>query len=350
MSLSSMRQLLTALLALAAIGCGEKTTEEHVPRVRTAVLEYVATQEWTLSGTVRARVESPLAFRVGGQILGREVSSGERVRKGQQLMTLDAQDLREQLTAARAQLESARAEAENARAESERARRLQERQLISSQAADNIHTAADAAMQRVLAAEATLRQAENAIGYATLRAPADGIITEVTGEPGQVVAAGQAVAILAQDGPREVEIFVPHERRNHLPQQARVELGNGDEVEASLREVSGAADAFTRTWRARYQLPAEADPGLGSIARLRFNSSLELGTPVFRVPIGALSERGEGARLWLVRDGVVHAVPVKVVSLDLESAYVAGPVAAGMEVVALGTHLLTDGQRVRTAP
>jgi hypothetical protein len=67
----------------------------------------------------------------------------------------------------------------------------------------------------------------------------------------------------------------------------------------------------------------------------------------FKVPIGALNERGEGAQVWRVSAGTVQPVAVEVLSIDGETARIRGPLTAGERVVALGTHLLTDNMQVR---
>lgn len=352
------RWFLPVLLSgMMSAGCDRQEAVSEAPAaplVRVARLQPVEGAQWSASGTVHAQIESPLAFRVPGQIVRREASAGERVEAGQLLMTLDTKDLREQLASAQAQLNSARAEAQNAVAERERTRRLAERRFISPQTFDNARTAADSAVQRVAAAEAQLAQARNAMDYANLRAPAAGVLLEILAEPGQVVGTGQAVAVLAQDGPREAEVFIPQEHRNRVPQQARALVEGGRvTLDAKLRELSASADAVTRTWRARYQLQGESMPELGSIVRLEFAQS---GDPaaaagnLYRVPLGALSERGEGARLWVVAaDGKVAPQPVQVLRLDQEEAYVASALPAGTAVVALGTHLLVSGQAVRTS-
>ncbi len=353
--------LFVLLAGTLLAGCGQKESAKPVaapPVVRVAHLKPVDGQMWTASGTVHAQIESPLAFRVPGQIVTRPVSAGERVKAGQLLMRLDSKDLREQLATAQAQLNSARAEAENAVAERERTRQLMEQKLISAQSFDRARTAADAALQRVAAAEAQLRQARNATGYADLVAPAAGVLLAILAEPGQVVGAGQAVAVLAQDGPREAEVFIPQEHRASVPQQARAVVGDGQVVlNATLRELSAAADPVTHTWRTRYQLHGERAPELGGIVRLEFGQSSATASAiagaatsnVYRVPLGALSERGEGAQLWVVADGKVTPQPVEVLSIDIEEAYVATTLPAGTQVVALGTHLLAAGQAVRVA-
>jgi multidrug efflux pump subunit AcrA (membrane-fusion protein) len=64
------------------------------------------------------------------------------------------------------------------------------------------------AQSRLDNAAARLLQARHAREYAELKAPADGVLIDVTGEPGQVVAPGQTVATLAR-GTREIEVFLP---------------------------------------------------------------------------------------------------------------------------------------------
>lgn len=347
----SLFVLFSGIMMMAA-GCGQEevgTGTKAAPVVRVARLQPVDSDQWTASGTVRAQIESPLAFRVPGQIVTRPVSAGERVESGQLLMSLDTRDLRAQLTSTQAQLNSARAEADNAVAERERTRQLLEQKLISTQVADTARTVADAALQRVASAEAQLRQARNAMDYATLIAPAPGVLLDILAEPGQVVAVGQVVALLAQDGPREAEVFIPQEHRATVPEQARVVIDDQTVLTATLRELSAAADPVTRTWRARYILQGESLPQLGSIVRLQFDQPGTTGGNIYRVPVGAVSERGDGARLWVIVDDRVTPQPVQVLRVDTEDAYVATTLPAGTPVVALGTHLLTDGQVVRAA-
>jgi hypothetical protein len=69
-----------------------------------------------------------------------------------------------------------------------------------------------------------------------------------------------------------------------------------------------------------------------------------------QVPIGALDERGAGARVWRVADGRVAPVDVKVIGMDGERAQISTALPAGTRVVALGTHLLREGMAVRELP
>ena len=68
------------------------------------------------------------------------------------------------------------------------------------------------------------------------------------------------------------------------------------------------------------------------------------------LPLGALNERGEGPRVWRVKDGAVSQVPVTLLATDGDTVRVRGALAADDRVVALGTHLLVDNMAVRELP
>ncbi|MDN6297423.1 MAG: efflux RND transporter periplasmic adaptor subunit [Halomonas sp.] len=347
---------LCAVLLLA--GCGDPSansagqTSEH--RVKTRPVTSVTAPTIRLTGVIRARYETPQAFQVSGQIATREVDSGQRVAKGDVLFTLDPSDLRQSLTAAKAELASAKASAAVARADLERDRKLFQRDYLSRQAFDRAQLSAEQANTQEDAARARMEQAQNALEYATLRAESDGLLIEVSGEPGQVVQSGHPVARLARAGPREVEVAFPSDVR---PPATGELLLDDERIALKRREVSGSVDAASRTWQARYRLAVGSSAeeladgiGLGEVVQTRFVTAMpDAGAPaLYRVPVAAVDERGEGPRLWHIIDGKARAFAVKVTRVERDQALVSGSeLRSGMRVIALGTHLLTPDMPVR---
>ena len=170
-----------------------------------------------------------------------------------------------------------------------------------------------------------------------------------------MVAAGQAVATLAQTGEREVEVYFPEGVTP--PAAGEALLADGAILPLGLRETAGAVDPQGRTRRARYTVLQRQDElVLGAVLRARFAAEERadadgVGTGGagidFRVPLGAIDERGQGPRVWRFQEGAVTPVPVRVLALDGEYARIHGPLSAGERVVALGTHLLHEGMAVR---
>jgi RND family efflux transporter MFP subunit len=302
-----------------------------------------------LSGTIRARHETPVAFQIGGRVLARHVESGQAVKAGQLLFSLDGRDVAASEQAASAQLAAAEAALATAQRELVRQRQLVAQGFVSAQTLDRFELAQRDATSRLDVARSGVAQARNARGYTELKAARAGVITEVMAEAGQVVGAGQSLATLAQAGAREVEVYLPS--APPAPPQGQLQGPDGQVQAVQLREVAGAADPASRAWRARYRLdaanPLDAWP-LGGVVRLVLgHPAAAAATPLQQVPLAALDERAQGPRLWRVVDGKAEAVPVKVIELGASQARIQSPLAVGDKVVALGTHRLTPGMALR---
>jgi RND family efflux transporter MFP subunit len=344
-----MNSALLFLLPGFLVGCAD---EEDAPPVRdpvrlvmTAPVRAADIDFARLSGTVRARFETPVSFQVDGRILERGVDAGDRVKSGEVLFRLDPRDFAQAVSVAEADLQAALAELETAAAETRRNRDLLAREFISEQVFERVQLAEKNALERADAARARLEQARNRLGYAELAVARPGTMIEVTGEPGQVVAAGQPVGIVAQDGKLEVEVFLPE--RFGVPQTGRVVQAGRTLATLVLREAAGAADDNTRTWKARYALVENTLPlRLGSVVKVALDAGDGAGG-VLEVPVGAINERGQGPQVWVIRDGRAEPVRVELLDMDSERARIVADLEAGTQVIALGTHLLQSGMPVR---
>jgi RND family efflux transporter MFP subunit len=339
-------------MALLAVGCSKPAAKD--PRLQSARVEVFQVKEAgansrTFTGTVEARVQSDLGFRVGGKILERAINVGQRVRKGQTLMRLDSLDLKLSLAAQQANVEAARAKFAQAKLDESRFAGLVESGAVSKQQYDQARTALDSAKAQLEAAEAQARVSNNSSEYAVLLADADGVIVRTSGEPGQVVAAGQTVIQLAHDGPREALIHLPEGVRPELGTIASARLYGQEQIcQASLRELSEAADPASRTFEARYVLEgAVSSAPLGSTVTITLLAKQTSTGLSVLVPVGAIYDRGSGPGVWIV-DGTsqVKFRCVKIGSIGKEEVAVCDGIEAGEKVVALGAHLLHEGQAV----
>ena len=113
------------------------------------------------AGEIRAREESPLSFRVGGNLIRRNVDAGTQVKKGQVLAVLDADDLSLQAQAAQAQAAAAEADLLRARGDRDRYAKLVGDKLVSQSTYDAQNAAFKAAEGQARAAHAQLDVARN---------------------------------------------------------------------------------------------------------------------------------------------------------------------------------------------
>jgi RND family efflux transporter MFP subunit len=325
------------------------------PLVLVAEARPAEATEHAFTGSVNARVQSDLAFRVGGKVTARLADVGQAVRKGDLLARLDEKDLFLALTARRNAVTSARATAVQAEADEARYKQLLAQGWVSRQKYEAARAALDTARAAFAAAAAQAEVAGNEAGYAMLRSDADGVVVQVLAEPGYVVSPGQPVIRLAQAGPREATVNLPESFRPALGTLARAVVygAGGDAAPASparLRQLSDAADPASRTYEARFVLEDNAAQApLGSTVTLRVAGPG--GDRRTAVPLGALRDDGRATGVWVLDPSrsVVTFRPVQVRQIGAEQAVVEG-VAIGERVAALGAHLLRDGEAVRVAP
>ena len=119
-----------------------------------------------------------------------------------------------------------------------------------------------------------------------------------------------------------------------------------------LRQLSDAADKLTRTFEARYVLEgALANAPLGATVTVDIADGKSVPAGGVQVPIAALFDTGKATGVWVIGGDPlsVRWQPVAVERLDGERALVAGQLKQGDQVVALGAHLLREGEKVRVA-
>jgi len=302
------------------------------------------------SGVVAARVESNIGFRVTGKVIERIVDMGQEVRKGQVLMRLDRNDLVLNYSAQEAAVATAQAKYTQAVADETRLNGLSEQGAISAQAYDAAKAALDATKAALDAAKAQAGIARNADSYADLVADADGIVVGVFVEPGQVVASGQAVVRLAKNGPREAEVYLPENVRPAVGSEATAMIYSeqSKKYKVHLRELSKAADPVSRTFTARYVIPDSPSIPLGSTVSVALNGA---GETRLQVPLSSIYDDGRTVGIWIINPNnfAVSFRKISIKQVSSEFAFVEGEVSQDEQIVALGAHLLHEGERVKVA-
>jgi multidrug efflux system membrane fusion protein len=288
-----------AVVPLLLAGCGEERVAEVLVRPVKAMVvpEPVTERVLTYSGVIAPRIESTLGFRVSGKITERYVNVGDEVKAGQKIAKLDEKDLKLAEHSARAAVAAAKTRFEVARDALNRAKVLLPNRFIAQSAVDQRQLEFHSAQSALNAAQDQLDQAINATSYALLLADENGIVTSVRAEPGQVVAAGQAVITLAHSNDIEASVAVPEQMIVKLAngQPASISLWSEPDIkgDGKIREIAGAADTASRTYAVRLTI-AKPVPQMriGMTAAVAFHIPQD--SPAVIVPITALaSERGK---------------------------------------------------------
>ena len=348
--------LLIISTAIMFTGCfdEEETVEEKIPYVKVQKGSPVGSDtESVYSGRVCGRYETNMSFQVGGQVIKRNVDAGSRVAAGDLLMVVDPKDILQQSNQSDAKVSSALAQLKLAESNLSRYSQLYKDEAIPASTLDQYQTNYEAAEAEYKEALAASKQGHNALSYTDLQASANGVISEINVEEGQVVAAGQTVLTLIQTDELEVEINVPEN------QLAAATVGKPvtvrfwalpNEVEGVIREVSPMADSTSRTYRVRislFDVPAAIQLGMTASVALTGKAESNA-TGGVSLPLSAIYQTGEQTQVWVVtEDNTVKLKNVKVTQFGDKEVVVSG-VESGENVVVAGVHKLREGQKVQT--
>lgn len=355
--------ILVAAAALLGAGCSSGDKADPAPAVRPVLALKVgaanAAGSAVYSGEIRSRHEGDIGFRVPGKITGRQVDVGTSVKKGQVLARLDPTDNQMNADAARAAAAAARTDMQFTSAEYDRYKTLFEKNFVSKTVLDQKSASFDAAKSRVEQTEAQANISRNQVGYTSLAADQDGVITAVLAEAGQVVAAGQPVMRLARTDEKEVLISIPESRLAATRQAKSVAVrlwANPEKTyRGRVRELAPSADPVTRTFATRIAITgADAEVALGMTANVLFNDAPATAAnatapTAIVIPLTALSRQGGQTAVWVIdaKSNQVALRPVVVKQYREDGIVIGGGLASGDLIAIAGVHKLVAGQVVR---
>lgn len=303
------------------------------------------------AGTIQARYESTLGFRIGGRIARRNVDVGSEVEKGTLLASLDPTDQQNNVRASQGDLSRIEAQWINAQANARRQQELFDRGVGAQAQLDIALTDLKTTRSSLEQAQAAARQSQDQLGYSELRSDHAAVVTRWQVEAGQVVTAGQEVVTLARPDIKEAVIDLPDSVVDQLP--AGVEFKVASQLDpavstlATLREIEPQADRNTRTRRARLTLADTPDAfRLGTAISVSLSSAI---VPRIELPLGALQETNGTTQIWLVdkQSQTVTPRPVTVASRSGDTVVLNGGVQPGERVVSAGVNSLKPGQKVK---
>jgi RND family efflux transporter MFP subunit len=348
--------ILVAAFALAACDRGaDGAAAAPAAGARDAVMTVTATplerveltRTISMNGSVQAWQDVIISPEVGGyRVADVLVDVGDRVRKGQLLVSLSTALLEAEVATKQATLKQREAELENAESALARGRSLSSSNLLSQADLDRLTSEQLASQARLESARADLETSELRLQFTKVVAPDDGVITSRTVTVGQIAQAGNEMLRLLRNGRIEWRGEAPETRLSDLApgQGVSVMTADGTPFHGTIRVISPTISENDRTAIVYVDLPPDERLRPGMFAR----GEIAVGTgPAYMVPLESVVSSdgysyvfvlGEGNVVGRrrVETGAVHDGAIEVVS-GLE---------AGERIVNKGAGFLKDGDRV----
>ncbi|MBO9883477.1 efflux RND transporter periplasmic adaptor subunit [Xanthomonas sp. D-109] len=325
---------------LALAGCrhdAATVAPPPLPALATAPVEPAAMVSRSWDGVVTAVAYADLSAQTGGRVRSVAVDVGDRVAAGQVLLQLSAVEQRAGVASAQAQVRAATASADEAEASYRRYASLAGAQYVSRAQLDQARATRDAANAARAAAVAQLAQAQQPAEYTVVRAPFAGVISARQVQPGEAVAAGQALLSLYVPGAQRIEVQVPQSDADAIraAPRAQVRLDDGRSLQIPQVTVFPTADPRSHSVTVRVPLPAlQPAPAPGTTAKVGF--PLAAGDAAeaapLRIPLSALLQRGELSAAYVLADGRLSLRQLRIGQRDAQRVEVLAGLRAGERV------------------
>ena len=359
-----------AVTAVCAAGCSKNPEAGKAENAPVAVVKGVSLETvknvampelLDVVGSVRARTSAVVSPRIPGSINVLRVREGDRVKKGQLLVQLDAQENQANAAAATATTDEARRGLDEALSRKkladatfDRYQNLFNEQAVTRQEFEVKQTEKEMALQGVERAEARLRQAQQGAkasttmsDYTRIVAPISGVIASKQADLGATVFPGQPLMTIEDDGSYQLELALPENIASKVKPGTPVQVtldAVASSFAAKIAEVVPTADPASRTFVAKIALNQK-----GLKSGMFGRGALSLGTTIngITVPKKAVVERGAMTIVWAVdKDSIARMRIVKIGRTAGDRVEVLSGLSDGDRVAVSGVEKVSEGAKV----
>jgi RND family efflux transporter MFP subunit len=257
----------------------------------------------TVSGNVVSRDMARIASRILGYVLELKVDAGDRVTKGQRLITIDTKEASEKLDQAKAALESAKADFAKAKTDLERYKQLYEKQSVAKKDYDDAITRFEVTKAAEQRAQSAVEEAETNLAYGNVDAPFDGIVSERNVNVGDLATPGKPLLSVYKQGTLELISAIGEQYAGflHPGTKVRIAISSLDlKQDSQIREIVPQRDEKTRTITVKAPLNDAPGLGPGLYGTLTFDTVV---SKAVVIPAAAVKRVGQLETVKVVKEG-----------------------------------------------
>jgi len=345
------------LAVLAATGCQKKPAPaagagpQGLPVQTVTVAMAPVAQSSEYVATIKSRNSATLQPQVSGPLTAIHVKSGDRVKTGQVLMTIDPRQQQATVASLRATERQKKALYDYDTIEQDRQQKLFDAGVTSRDTLQQAQQAFENAKADYEAAVESRKTQEQLLGYYTIRAPFDGVVGDIPVHVGDYVSTSTILTTVDESNALEAYVYIPTERAAAVRMGLAIDLtdNNGKllektqvdfispQVDSALQEilVKAAVRSAPETLRNAQIVKAKVIWSTKTMAV---------------VPVLAVIRQGEESFVFVMQKqngmAVAHRTPVVLGDTVGNNYSIVSGLNVGDRVIVTGIQFLVDGMPV----
>jgi RND family efflux transporter MFP subunit len=347
--------VISALVSLVFMaGCSKPLEMAHKPTlVDVYTLPSIENQVMReFNGVSRAQDLTKLSFRVEGRIARLPVSKGQTIKQGDLLAVLEKRDYEIVLNDRQARMDVTFKQAQ-------RGKQLVNKKLMAQSEYDQMNA-------QYLVAKAQAKQAELSLQYTELRAPFDGMVSDVFLQSFENIQPGISVLSVQKTEQIEVDVQIPDmliavSRRatDESAFEVSFEAFQGVVFQGRLLEINTEKDPTTSTYIATIAVDLDDQykvlEGMPAKVKVNLSNMTYTYSRQFLLPIKAvvmkdgdqLAHQKSGVWVYQANTKTVQYQPVKLGVIVGDNIEVVSGLKDGQTIITTGASRMIEGQQVQ---
>ena len=348
------KYILVFLLICLFVACKKEAKEEVIRAVKIQEINSMQDENFNIDfpAQISPSQKTVLAFKYAGKIKSINFESGDFVKKGQVIATMDDTDYKVNLDAFSKKYEAAKAVAQNAEQQFVRAETLYRGDALAKKDYDNALMQRNVAISTFKEASAGLQNARNTLNDTKILAPYDGYIDKKVVDVGTVVPEGGPVVSFISNEITDISVNASVKDIEYIKNAENISFKDStkDKIYSlKIKSIAQNPDSINLTYPVIFTFSDlnENDKFLsgqtGTVTIVVKNKGKE----EILIPINAVFE-DKGSNVYLFKDGKAVKTAIELGELrETDKISVVKGLKTGDKVIVAGVSKLADGDKVK---
>ena len=349
-----IKYILVFLLLFIFTACKKDTEEEIVRPVKIQEINSSQNENFNIDfpAQISPTQKTILAFKYAGKIKSINFESGDFVKKGQVIATIDDSDYKVNLEAFSKKYEAANAVVQNAEAQFSRAEKLYKGGAMPKKDYDNALMQKNVAISTLKEASAGLENARNILNDTKIIAPYDGYIDKKIVEVGAIVPEGGPVISFISNDITDISVNASLKDIEYIKNASDINFKDNSTEKIyplKIKTIAQNPDSINLTYPVTFtfsNLSKDEKFLSGQTGTVTISVKNTENSEIL-IPLNALFE-DNGSNVYLFKNGIAVKTTVEIGKLrETNKISIVKGLKIGDKVIVAGVSKLVDGDKVK---